>query len=291
MLSVLIPSYNWDTYSLVEILSIALQKENCPYEILVIDDASPSRGAIRNQKINTLLNCTYISLAKNIGRSSIRNLLAEKAAYDWLLFLDSDVMPRYSNFVRKYISAMCDENTVVLGGICYEDIPVKKTIRWQLGKNNEEKAVKIRNEKPYNFFFTGNFLIRKAVFTTIRFSNNLKKYGYEDLLFAKQLQQHSVSVRHIQNEVYHLGIDTDKIYIAKTKEALENLAVLLAQKEIAFNETKILKYYHKIKWSGVPYLLQKFNYFFEKKAISSSSFFYFNLFRIGYLSKVIKKIT
>ncbi len=288
MLSVLIPSYNWDTYSLVETLSIALQKENCLYEILVIDDASPSAETNGNQKINTLPNCTFISLSKNIGRSSIRNLLAEKAIYDWLLFLDSDVMPRYSNFISKYISAMPDENTVVLGGICYQDIPLKKTIRWQLGKNNEEKSVKIRNEKPYNYFFTGNFLIRKTIFATIRFANHLSKYGYEDLLFAKQLQQHSISVLHIRNEVYHLGIDTDKVYIAKTKEALENLGLLLVQNEISFNETKILKYYHKMKWSGIPYLLQKFNKFFEEKAISSSSFFYFNLFRIGYLSKVIK---
>lgn len=289
MLSVLIPSYNWDAYSLVETLFVSLQKENIAFEILVLDDASPFLSSSCSEKINRLPNCSFVSLPKNIGRSKIRNLLVEKANYNWLLFLDSDVMPKHTNFVARYIASMHVANTVVVGGICYEDTTSKKTIRWQVGKNNEEKSVTIRNAQPYNFFFTGNFLIRKAVFVTIRFSNHLAKYGYEDLLFAKQLQQHSVAITHIENEVYHLGIDSDREYVAKTKDALKNLAVLLVQKQISFSDTKLSKYYKIIAWTGIPSLLEKIIDFLEEKAINSSSFFYYNAFRIGYLSKVFKE--
>mgnify|MGYP000232582310 CR=1 FL=1 len=64
------------------------------FEILVLDDASTDKQcSSENKKINALDHCSYLENEKNIGRTATRNILAKKAKYDWLLFLDADVIP------------------------------------------------------------------------------------------------------------------------------------------------------------------------------------------------------
>ncbi|HBY66340.1 MAG TPA: hypothetical protein DEG69_00350, partial [Flavobacteriaceae bacterium] len=36
--------------------------------------------------------------------TATRNRLAEKANYNWLLFLDADVIPKYKDFIERFIS-------------------------------------------------------------------------------------------------------------------------------------------------------------------------------------------
>ena len=287
MISILIPTYKWNSYTLVTQIISSIEKENFRYEIHVIDDAS---GMLyENQKINELKNCYFHSLRKNIGRSSIRNLLIQKANYPWLLFLDGDVIPVNKNFVNRYLVAINLQKPVIVGGIKYENCPEQKSLRWKLGKKNEEKELKKRLAAPYKYFFTGNFLIHKKVVNHLKFDESITKYGYEDLLFAKQLQQNKLSILHISNEVYHLGIDANDVFISKTKEALENLSKLLLKNHLTFTDTKISLFYHKTKWLCIPYILSLFTKYLEKKALINSHLFYFNLFRLGYLHRMIEK--
>ncbi|HET8884785.1 MAG TPA: glycosyltransferase, partial [Salinimicrobium sp.] len=95
MLSVLIPTYNYNIFPLVEKIHGLFTRENIGFEIICLDDGSGNEEINKkNHQINAFSNSSFSELEKNIGRSSIRNLLAKKASYDWLLFLDADVIPK-----------------------------------------------------------------------------------------------------------------------------------------------------------------------------------------------------
>ena len=57
--------------------------------------------ASENKKINALDHCSFLENEKNIGRTATRNILAKKAKYDWLLFLDADVIPLNENYIAS----------------------------------------------------------------------------------------------------------------------------------------------------------------------------------------------
>jgi len=111
-LSILIPSYNYSIFDLVKTLHRQVERTLIKYEILCFDDASTILIP-ENEKINTLSNCSYIVLKQNIGRSSIRNLLASTAHCENLLFLDADTIPIHENFVENYITLIDQQEKVV----------------------------------------------------------------------------------------------------------------------------------------------------------------------------------
>src|SRR5690554_7739581 len=81
MLSILIPTYNYNVFPLVQEVFRQCVKENIMFEIIVLDDSSQNFHEENNQ-INTLNNCFYTVLNQNIGRSAIRNLLSTKASFE-----------------------------------------------------------------------------------------------------------------------------------------------------------------------------------------------------------------
>ena len=103
MLSVLIPTYNYNAFLLVKEIHQQLTLGEIDFEIICLDDGSKSSINTKNEEINKFSFTSFKSLPKNIGRSAIRNLLAKKATYNWLLFLDADVIPVKSNFIKNYI--------------------------------------------------------------------------------------------------------------------------------------------------------------------------------------------
>lgn len=289
MLSVLIATYNYNAVILVKTLYQQLKTADIPFEIIVIDDASKSVENIKNEEINLFEFSSFKSLSKNIGRSALRNLLIKQSRYNWLLFLDADVLPTTKQFIQNYIDAIAFKKSVIVGGISYKNQKKQKNIRWKLGKKSEEKPFEIRQENPYQYFFTGNFLIEKSLINTIFFDESLTKYGYEDLVFAKELQQKKIAIHHIENPVFHLGIDENKLFIKKTKEALKNMVFLLENKKISTKDTKLVSTYKALQVFKIPQVLSLFVIVFERLAIVKSSLFFFNLFRITYLHKVFKK--
>ena len=89
MLSILIPTYNYNIEALVTELHAQATACGIDFEILCYDDCSTNLDLIAsNKSINLLKNTSYKVLKSNIGRSAIRNLLAKDAHYDLLLFLN-----------------------------------------------------------------------------------------------------------------------------------------------------------------------------------------------------------
>jgi hypothetical protein len=288
MISILIPCYNYNAYNLI----CRLEKESLTlgivFEIICIDDASFSNLNEINQKINTLTNCKFFESKKNIGRSANRQLLADKAQYDWLLFIDVDVTPLNSNFIEVYITEIKKEFEVTFGGFNYENkIKNSSSLRYAFGKSREEIPSSIRNKNPYKYAISSNFLIKKKVFNSINKQIKNNSYG-SDYLFGALLKNNFISINHIDNEATHHGLDENSKFLIKTKKALQNLYYLNSNKLIGQNDITILKYYKALCFIGLRKItansINLFSNSIESNLMGSKpNLLLFDLYRLSYL--------
>lgn len=286
MLSILIPVYNYNVLPLASELIKQCSSCGITFEILFLDDAS-QEFTIENERINLFENASYSILEKNIGRSAIRNLLANKAVYENLLFLDADTMPVYDNFIAKYIATI--KNSIVFGGLLYEKKKPSREqlLRWIYGKEREALSLSERNKNPSNTALVSNLLIKKEILLRFPFDENLIKYGYEDLLFFAVLKSNEIEIKHIQNPVFHLNLENSNLFLSKTKTALENLFFLSSSNKVSKNESKIIDSFELLK----KLKLSSFFYFIFKKSerkielnllSDKPSLFLFDIYKLGY---------
>ncbi|QTE22195.1 glycosyltransferase family 2 protein [Polaribacter cellanae] len=291
MLSVLLPTYNYNCFPFVKELHKQLLEAEVNFEIICLDDGSKSVLNKENQQINTLSFSNFEELTTNIGRSAIRNLLAKKATYNWLLFLDSDGFPVHNNFIKLYLNKIEDSKndfSGFIGGRIHK-VGTTNNLRIKFGIGREEVSEDLRNKNPYRYFFTSNIVFKKSVFNEIQFNEKLTGYGYEDLVFGNKMKELNHKVFHINNPVYHLQIEDNTLFINKTKQGLNNLLFLKKQKLLKKNDVKLLSYFHKINSFGLQRNMVKMKDFFIRKAIKTSSLFYYDLFKLSYLCYLKEK--
>ena len=122
MLSILIPTYNFDIRGLVRDLYEQCNSENIIHEILCYDDGSRKEMQQSNHAIVEMATVIYKILPENLGRSKIRNLMAKEAHYDHVLFLDCDSGIIQQDFIKSYLSNL-EERVIVCGGRRYAEAP------------------------------------------------------------------------------------------------------------------------------------------------------------------------
>lgn len=300
MLSILIPVYNFDIRNYVRSLHKMAVQEKIAFEIIIIDDHSEDHYLHINKEIAQLENITYIELTKNIGRSAIRNSLADKAKYNYLLFTDCDLEISSPNFIHSYLG-FCQENIVVCGGIIYHAEPPSEPqyyFRWYYGTHRENKSSVYRSKKPYRSFLTGNFMISKSLFNLVRFNENLKHYGHEDTLFGCELSKlESVKIIHIDNPLYHIGLESTKEYIEKIGFSIQNLLIISRLFKDYFNtgfDIRLLKFYNiilKLNLRPLFSLLHLLSHKLIERNLSSQKpcLLFFDFYKIGYLCSVSLK--
>lgn len=286
MISILIPCYNYNAYDLVSRLEKECLTLGIIFEIISIDDASFSTLNEVNQKINMLTNCKFFESKKNIGRVANRQLLSQKAQYKWLLYIDVDVKPLNDNFIKVYVNEIKKGFEVVFGGFNYKNIETNN-LRYLFGKSREDVQSVIRNKNPYKYIISSNFLVKKVIFDKINKNININGYGM-DYFFGALLKENLVSINHIDNEVTHYGLDDNSKFLAKTKEALENLHYLNTNKLINKNDITILKYYRLFNFFGLKKIISKLINIFSKSIESNlkgsnPNLFVFDLYRLSYL--------
>jgi glycosyltransferase involved in cell wall biosynthesis len=293
MLSIVIPTYNYSVFELVLELKNQCDSIAIDYEIIVQDDHSNSEN--ENEKINKLVHCTYSSNSENLGRAKNRNLLAQKAKYPYLLFLDADTFPIHNNFISNYVCEIIGPSKIIYGGIQYqEEEPTKeKLLRWVYGKKREALSVEQRNKNIYLSFLTLNFLIHKEVFKTVSFNESIPNLRHEDTLFSYELMKNNISLKHVENPVYHFGIDKFDKALQKEHESLLALKNLLDNNLLAADYVKISRLYTIIKNLKAKFLVA-FSFKIVKplllKNISSAnpSLLLFDIYRIGYICSIKK---
>jgi len=288
MLSILIPTYNYAILALVKNVHQQCLEAQIPFEIICLDDQSDNDYQIENLIISTLPNCIYNVNQTNVGRTRTRQQLAEQAKYDWLLFLDADVIPVTSAFIQHYIDAI-QPNTVIFGGYQYEkeSTDASKILRYRYGKEREEKYASERNKNPYTYVFSGNMLVPKSIFLNFNYQANEKNYGM-DIYFGYQLYQQQISVLHLDNPILHLGLETNEVYFQKALQGVESRKKYLLHEKGVDQMNPLVQAYAKLKKLGLTKLVAvgfKIVAPYLKKNILSTNpkLVYFDIYRLGYL--------
>ena len=222
-LSILIPTYNDPCLALVTTLQQQAEEAGISYEIIVADDGSTCQEVVKaNRSVNLLPHCRLEERAVNSGRAAIRNFLAQQAQYDWLLFIDSDMVVCRQDFLSRY-ARMAGEETVVDGGIVIGNV-TKGNLRalYEKAAEHEHTAEK-RRLKPYQHIHTANLLIRRDVFLAHPFDERIRQYGYEDVLLGKHLQEAQEPIAHIDNPLSFEIFEDNAHFLSKTEEGLRTL--------------------------------------------------------------------
>jgi len=231
MLSILIPVYEFDVNELVETLHNQCLSEGIAFEILCFDDGSGEGMRRVNRDVKALDQVRYEELPKNIGRSAIRNALADAARYEFLLFMDNDSKVVREDYIRQYL-AQLNPNCLLCGGRCYSPTPPADPqfyLHWFYGVKREQIPVAIRRQQPWHGFMTNNFVVPKALFQSIRFDENILQYGHEDTLFGRELELRKIEIKHLDNPLEHIGLEDKDTFLKKARIAVQNLYTLSRQ--------------------------------------------------------------
>jgi glycosyltransferase involved in cell wall biosynthesis len=297
MLTILIPVYNFDIRKLVRQLHEQGNLLNIPFEIICSDDGSEEEYIKLNKEIEKLDQVSCELLKENLGRSKIRNHLASRANYEFLLFMDCDSLTTDDNYLKNYVNHL-DKSKLLYGGRTYQDFPPEDSeyyLHWHYGKNREESSAEKRCKEPYKSFMTNNFLIPKAIFNQIKFDEQLTQYGHEDSLFGLELKNQNIEILHIDNPLEHIGIEKSEIFINKTEQALQNL-YFLNQKHQLGTDIRILNFYLTIQKYHLSFIVSII-YWLIKKPLQINlrsqkvNLWYFDFYKLWYLQSWKKNIT
>ena len=242
----LIPVFRWDVRPLVQALVEQGRQAGKPFEVICLDDASGAPYTELNQSIAIWPEVQYEVLPANIGRAAIRNRLAERASFPWLLFMDCDSMPPEFNFVARYLAELPGDS-VLCGGRLYQPTEPEDAayrLHWRVGTAREVWDAQTRSKTPYDRFMTNNFLCPASLLPRLPFDERITQYGHEDTLWGQQLKANQIPILHIDNPLYHVGLETAPVFLQKTEAAIENLIQL--QQLGILGHTRLSDAYHRI---------------------------------------------
>ncbi len=244
MLSILIPTYNYDCYRLVCDLQAQAMECGCRFEIIVADNAS-TVPIVNLDRINSMEHCRLIRRKENVGRPCNRNMLADSARYPYLLFIDADAEVCRPDFIRKYLS-YCTPGCCVVGGkACNLSVSDKE---YSLRMRYEE--CREANPSYRKSLTTFNLLIDKSLFMAVMFDESLSLYGNEDFLFGAdpRIREH---ISFIDNPLIHDDVDVNPVFLRKTEEACANMLKIYRDypdREL-YKYSKLLKYFRLMEKS------------------------------------------
>jgi GT2 family glycosyltransferase len=66
-------------------------------------------------------------------------------------------------------------------------------------------------------------LIHKSLFEKVKFNEDLAGYGHEDTFFGLELFGQGLIIRHIDNPLIHLGLESASDFLEKTATGIANL--------------------------------------------------------------------
>lgn len=257
-LSICIPVYNFDVNDLVNDLQNQIISNKLDAEIILIDDASKTEFINKNKNLEKSVS-QFIFLDKNIGRSKIRNLFIYYSQSEYLLFLDCDGKIISQNFLKNYVDFINTKNPdVVFGGRKVSDVKpsAEYGLRWKFAVERENLPLKQRLKSPYLDFQTNNFIVRKSVLEKNPFNETITQYGYEDLIFAKDLFKNKVFIDHIDNPIFNNDVETNEVFLAKADQSAKSLSQLIkSDKDVErISKIKLAKAYSRLKKTGGIFL-------------------------------------
>jgi hypothetical protein len=226
--------------------------EGLRYEVIVADDGSTDKHlCLLNEELLNLEHVRYITREKNIGRACIRNFLVQQATYEWVLFVDSDLSIIREDYILSYIQL---DSTFLVAYGSYEVGNENTTnLRYLYEKDAAPKhTMEQRKLHPYHHLHTANLMMKRTTALTYPFDERFKRYGFEDVLLGKRLQEHDVCIGQINNPLLFDHFETNDSYMEKTEEALQTLYTF--RNELSGFSSLLTLNYHLRRW-GLHYLI------------------------------------
>lgn len=246
MLSICIPTYNTDCSELLDILAKQIAQLEETVEVLVCDDFSADYVS-KNQEACERNGFSFFENQSNLGSISTRIKLAKNSSFNWLLFIDADMLPKTDEYVIKYTNFVTFNNAdVAIGGCCYANEIKPFSLRLRYGRNREEISAEKRQLNPYNSILFGNVLIKKELFNEVFDDFKDKAYG-EDIYLSSFLKSLNKDVVHLPNETYHLGLESNREFIEKIQKAGEMYARLESNSTLDLSHIKLVRTYSLLK--------------------------------------------
>ncbi len=297
MLSVCIPVYNVDVRELVGELLKQAEEIQLAIEVLVYDDGSSKETISINRSITKQPGVVYKELEENIGRAAIRNQMAREARFDNLLFIDSDSAIN-RDFLFNY-KTILDQHLIVCGGRIHpQTLPGNEySLRWTFGRNREDLNAATRSARKNIGFISNNFMVRKSFFDQLHFDEEITEYGHEDTMLGIEMDRQDIKIHHIDNPVIHIGLETNNVFLEKTRVSLKTLLFLYNKEHTddrLFKHVKLLKYFRIVNSLKLSALLVLVFDKFEEKVIAklicqTPNLFLFDFYKLGYFSRIYLK--
>lgn len=290
-LSIAIPVFNQDVCSLVT--DLMRMSGGYDVEILVFDDGSAKEWKLMNRALGDHEIVHYEEMPENLGRAAIRNRLAEAAKAEHILFLDGDSVMITGDFIGNYLRQVADTPEAVLcGGRNYSNQCPNPglSLHWYYGTERESKPASTRAGSPWHAFHSNNFVIPRRVWKKVPFDEQLRGYGHEDTLLGFELMQNDIPVIHLENPTEHGLLETNEEFMAKTRQAINNLKLIYERHDAEFIAWyRMLRTYRTLRNTGLylfPSLLYKLAHKSWENSLTKRAkppLRIFDWYRLGYL--------
>jgi glycosyltransferase involved in cell wall biosynthesis len=230
LVSVLIPFYRDDP---VRLLAALGAEKADGVEIVLLNDGSGDAVLSDNvsEQVKGLpLPARFIDNPRNEGRAEGRNRLAANARGQWLLFLDSDMLPDSPAFLAAYLDLIRSESpAIAFGGFSLDQAPDVRAhaLHRSMALKSDCTPAPLRRAEPEKHVFTSNLLVRRDVFEAEPFDSGFSGWGWEDVEWAMRAGRR-YPIAHIDNTATHLGLDTAPVIAGKYEQSAANFARVVA---------------------------------------------------------------
>lgn len=195
MISVVIPYFNREKtiYSCIE--SVVHQNVSEKIEIIIVDDCSNLRShSILMTITSRFENVDVYRLSENHGANYARNFGVNKAKGDYIAFQDSDDTWK-KNKLKKQLKCLKTKRVDIVGCGIKNDYSFRRS-----------KIIYLEDLLPTNFMSTQTLLIKKSIFSFIKFDEKMPRFqDWEFLIRATEqfrvyFMSNKLVVQNLQND-------------------------------------------------------------------------------------------
>ncbi|MAV89421.1 MAG: hypothetical protein CMG05_02370 [Candidatus Marinimicrobia bacterium] len=188
-ISIVIIGYNTESYLSETLRAIdELQVHQEYIEVIYIDDGSTDRSCDIFNTTTLKYKKKMFTLKENSGRVAARSKGVELAQYDWILFLNSNIVVNKDLIIEYTKSISSCDALVYMGSLKYQS----KDTTFCNYLNHPGRGInnyKNNSLVDYKNVLFSNCLVRRSVFDSINFNVNLRFYGGEELDWAYTMNQ------------------------------------------------------------------------------------------------------